>query len=356
MCAMDLGLLNNILENSLAQSKNLRPRNYHFKPSTLFYGGARAGKISTALLHASTYKRPVFVDGTDARLNLAQLAKALPLFCQDKGVDLLILKHPPLDFPLLNNLPTFITQSTPKNTPKGFKTEAILPLNFAEFVALHKKEPSTLLARFLKEGNLPELLFCPASEIALKKQALYALAFKDKAPLFKALLPYQARSLSTHHLYTQLKKTLKISKDSLYAFIAFLQESQTLLSLASLKATRPKLYFYDFSLPYAFSYTHPLPPVFENMLALELIRHFGVSKIACHFNAFLAANRHLCIPSPFPTPEQLKHTLPLLLKGMAANVQVWIVTINTALKGTCGKHAWQACGFGDFCLQVLPTL
>ncbi|CRF48203.1 hypothetical protein HHE02_15230 [Helicobacter heilmannii] len=352
MCAMDLGLLNNILENS-AQSKNLRPRNYHFKPSTLFYGGARAGKISTALLHASTYKRPVFVDGTDARLNLAQLAKALPLFCQDKGVDLLILKHPPLDFPLLN-LPTFITQSTPKNTPKGFKTEAILPLNFAEFVALHKKEPSTLLARFLKEGNLPELLFCPAGEIALKKQALCALAFKDKTPLFKALLPYQARSLSTHHLYTQLKKTLKISKDHLYAFIAFLQESQTLISLPS--QARPKLYFYDFSLPYAFSYTHPLPPVFENMLALELIRHFGMSQISCHSNAFLVDGTHLCIPSPFPTLEQLEHTLPLLLKGVAGGLKVWVVTINTALKGACGGHQWEALGFVQFCLQVLPTL
>ncbi len=347
-------MLDSILENPL-QAKNLKPREVPIQPNSLLYGGVKAGKSSLALLHAAAYKRPVFVDGTDERLNLAELFKALPAFCQDKDVDLLIIKHPSLALPPLS-VPTILTQSTPAGAPKGFHTQAILPLNFAEFVALHKKEPSTLLARFLKEGNLPELLFCPASEIALKKQALYALAFKDKAPLFKALLPYQARSLSTHHLYTQLKKTLKISKDSLYAFIAFLQESQTLLSLVSLKATRPKLYFYDFSLPYAFSYTHPLPPVFENMLALELIRHFGVSKIACHFNAFLAANRHLCIPSPFPTPEQLKHALPLLLKGMAANVQVWIVTINTALKGTCGKHAWQACGFGDFCLQVLPTL
>ncbi|WP_285759009.1 ATP-binding protein [Helicobacter heilmannii] len=352
---MDLGLLNNILENSLTQGKSLKPRNIPVTPSTLFYGGPKAGKSSIALLNAAAHKRPVFVDCTDVRLSLAELAKALPLFCQDKGVDLLILKHPPKDFPLLN-LPTFLTQSTPKNAPKGFKIQAILPLSFAEFVRFLKKEPSTLLARFLKEGNLPELLFCPTSEIALKKQALCALAFKDKTPLFKALLPYQARSLSTHHLYTQLKKTLKISKDHLYAFIAFLQESHTLLSLASLKATRPKLYFYDFSLPYAFSYTHPLPPVFENMLALELIHHFGASQIFCHSNAFLAANRHLCIPSPFPTLEQLEHALPLLLKGMPGPLDVWIVTINTALKGTCGKHAWQACGFGDFCLQVLPAL
>ncbi|WP_231679156.1 ATP-binding protein [Helicobacter heilmannii] len=347
-------MLESILENPL-QAKNLKPREIPIKPNALLYGGAKAGKSSLALLHAATYKRPMFVDCTDERLNLAELFKALPTFCQAKSVDLLILKHPPKDFPLLN-LPTFLTQSTPKNTPKGFKTEAILPLNFAEFVALHKKEPSTLLARFLKEGNLPELLFCPPNEIALKKQALCALAFKDKTPLFKALLPYQARSLSTHHLYTQLKKTLKISKDHLYAFIAFLQESQTLLSLASLKATRPKLYFYDFSLPYAFSYTHPLPPVFENMLALELIRHFGMSQISCHSNAFLVDGTHLCLPSPFPTLEQLEHTLPLLLKGVAGGLKVWVVTINTALKGACGGHQWEALGFVQFCLQVLPTL
>ncbi|BCZ19921.1 hypothetical protein NHP190012_15630 [Helicobacter sp. NHP19-012] len=60
-----------------------------------------------------------------------------------------------------------------------------MPLSFAEFVRFHKKEPETLLARFLKEGNLPELLFCLPNEIALKKQALYALAFKDKAPYLK---------------------------------------------------------------------------------------------------------------------------------------------------------------------------
>ncbi|WP_104690926.1 ATP-binding protein [Helicobacter heilmannii] len=350
---MDLGLLNNILENSLTQGKSLKPRNIPVTPSTLFYGGPKAGKSSIALLNAAAHKRPVFVDCTDVRLSLAELAKALPLFCQDKGVDLLILKHPPKDFPLLN-LPTFLTQSTPKNAPKGFKIQAILPLSFAEFVRFLKKEPSTLLARFLKEGNLPELLFCPTSEIALKKQALCALAFKDKTPLFKALLPYQARSLSTHHLYTQLKKTLKISKDHLYAFIAFLQESQTLISLPS--QARPKLYFYDFSLPYAFSYTHPLPPVFENMLALELIRHFGMSQISCHSNAFLVDGTHLCIPSPFPTLEQLEHTLPLLLKGVAGGLKVWVVTINTALKGACGGHQWEALGFVQFCLQVLPTL
>ncbi|BCZ19920.1 hypothetical protein NHP190012_15620 [Helicobacter sp. NHP19-012] len=135
-----------------------------------------------------------------------------------------------------------------------------------------------------------------------------------------------------------------------------MQASHTLLSLASFKATRPKLYFYDFSLPYAFSYTHPLPPVFENMLALELIRHFGVTQISCHYNAFLVAEKYLCIPSPFPTPEQLEHALPLLLKGMPSPLHVWVITINTTLKGTCGKQAWQACPFTHFCLQVLPAL
>ncbi|WP_240328692.1 ATP-binding protein [Helicobacter suis] len=352
----NLPLLANILETSFTQAsqRQLKPRDYDIKPSTLLYGGAKVGKSALALFIAKNYKKPIFIDATDWRLPLDALFKFLPSFAQDYGTDLLILKHPPKDFPLLT-LPTLLIQRDTSHTPEGFKQQAIFPLSFSEFVHFCNKEPSALLARFLKEGNLPEMLaFCPHEKM-LKKQALFALEFGAQTPLFKAILPFQAKSLSTNHLYTQLKKQLKISKDTLYRFLAYLQASQMLLSIPTEKGY-PKLYFYDFSLPYTFSYSHPLPPVFENMVALELVRFFGLSALTSLSSVLrIQTNqRAYCfLPLAFPTQEQLEYSLPLLLKKIPAD-PLFCISLNPL--PFCCKLPCTLCDFLTFSLKVLPTL
>ncbi|BCZ19922.1 hypothetical protein NHP190012_15640 [Helicobacter sp. NHP19-012] len=115
---MPYPMLESLLENPL-QAKNLKPRDILIKPNTLLYGGVKAGKSSLALLNAANYKRPMFVDCTDERLNLAELFKALPLFCQDKSVDLLILKHPTPPCPLKH--PHNFNPKHAPNPPKALK-------------------------------------------------------------------------------------------------------------------------------------------------------------------------------------------------------------------------------------------
>lgn len=92
----NLPLLANILETSFTQAsqRQLKPRDYDIKPSTLLYGGAKVGKSALALFVAKNYKKPIYVDATDWRLPLDALFKFLPSFAQDYGADLLILKHP----------------------------------------------------------------------------------------------------------------------------------------------------------------------------------------------------------------------------------------------------------------------
>lgn len=336
----------------------LLPRQYGLNTSMLLYGGPKSGKSSLALSLGRAFKRPVYIDFQDVRFN-SLMHEHLLAFCQQGKVDLLILKHPPPSLPI-PNISTLITSSTPKNAPRGFVCQPILPLNFSEFVAFAKKDSRAPLARFLKEGNLPEIMFLPPYQKTLRKQEIYTLAFGAQFGLFKALLPFQARSISVHHLYTQIKKHLRISKDTLYAFITLLQESFILFFIPSNTKAPHKLYFYDFAMPYAFSYTHPLPPVFENMVVLELIRHFGMHNL-CYQNACLLVQSHahsfVCLPWAFPTLESLERNLRTLLKGVSSSSLVFIVSINCEHAGkTSSGHTYQAHSFSHFCLHILPTL
>ncbi|WP_121020220.1 ATP-binding protein [Helicobacter vulpis] len=228
-------MLDVILQESLKQT--LAQQELLARPLTvdasrlLFYGSAKVGKSICALHLARGFKHPIYVDGKDTRLEIPQLKDALlKLYSEDK-MDILIAKHCPKDLflPPLEHI--ILIQFTPTPLPHGFSARAIWPLNFAQYVQAHKGETlSSLFARFLKGGNCPATLHLSPFQKIRRKQEIYQLFLGAQFPLFKALLRFQALNVTTHHLYIQLKKTLKLSKDTFYAFMQFLQESQVFFS------------------------------------------------------------------------------------------------------------------------------
>ncbi|TSA83953.1 ATP-binding protein [Helicobacter mehlei] len=352
-------MVSSILESSfeLASTQRvLATRFYTLKPSMLLYGPPKSGKNSLALCFGRAFKKIVYVDFQDARL-IDSMRAHIHTFCDTNPLGLLILNRPPADF-TPPSVPTIIIDSTPIHAPAHFICQPIMPLNFAEFVHFCKKDPPALLARFLKEGNLPAMLFLPAHAKIRYKQDICALSFGAHFDLFKALLFFQAKSISTHHLYTQLKKHIRTSKDTLYFFLATLQKSLTLFLVPSYFKAPPKIYFYDFALPYAFSHTHSLVPVFENMVALELIRHFGSKSLHYHGTCLIvqSSSPFACFPYAFPTPESLEHHLSLLLKVLPP-MPILVISINYTHVGRIASgQTYQTYSFSHFCLNILPTL
>ncbi|WP_104750366.1 ATP-binding protein [Helicobacter cynogastricus] len=323
------------------------------------YGSAKVGKSACALGIAHTFKHPVYIDGTDVRLDFNALKDALIKLHVEGRMDILIAKHCPKDI-FLPPLEHIILISYTPSAPKDFIGKSIWPLRFQEFALLQKKEPSnTLLARFLKEGNLPETLFMHPIQKIRRKQEIYALFLGNQLPILKALLRFQSLSVTTHHLYTQLKKTLKISKDKLYEIMQFLQASQSIFYIPPLESSliSPKrLYFCDFALPYAFSHTHPLPPVFENMVALELRHHFSQLFYADSCLIGRSATETFCF-FPWAFPANLEARLDHFLKYCTFQItHIYIITINFEGSGIINTRAYNAYSFTTFVLEILPTL
>ncbi|WP_120945495.1 ATP-binding protein [Helicobacter labacensis] len=321
----------------------------------LLYGSAKVGKSACALGLARGFKHPIYVDGHDTRLEMPQLEDALLKLYLENKMDILIAKHCPRDLRLPPLARTILIQFTPTPLPQGFSAQAISPLSFTQYMQAHKGEAlSSLFARFLKAGNCPATLHLNPSQNLYRTQEIYKLFLGTQFPLFKALLRFQALNITTHHLYTQLKKTLKLSKDTFYAFMHFLQESQSIFLIPHYNApTKPrKLYFGNFALPYALTPTHHLPCIFENMVALELMRHF---KQLYYQHPFLIAHSFYFFPLAFPSQEHLDHKLTSLLK-LTPPKHLFIITINFEKLGRVGTLPYHACSFSRFVLEILPTL
>ncbi|WP_104689984.1 ATP-binding protein [Helicobacter felis] len=341
-------------------TQEIFPRFHALNASKIyFYGSTKVGKSACALGIAHAFKHPIYIDGSDARLDFNALKETLIKLHVEGRMDILIAKHCPKDI-FLPPLEHIILIGYTPSAPKNFLSKSIWPLRFQEFALLQKKEPNnTLLARFLKEGNLPETLRMPPTQRVRRKQEIYALFLGNQLPIFKALLRFQSLSVTTHHLYTQLKKILKISKDKLYEFMQFLQASQSILCVPPLESnlmSPKKLYFCDFALPYAFSHTHPLPPVFENMVALELRQYFYQLFYEDSWLIGRRATETFCfLPWAFPT--NLEARIDHLLKHCTFQItHIYIITINFEGSGVINTRTYHAYSFTTFALEILPTL
>lgn len=325
-------------------------------------GPMKSGKTTFALKLAKDFKNPVYLNYNDMRLNKNILSSWLLKWHLEKKMDLLILDRiDRLDFslPKLSKIVLIPNYLSPITTP-DFSLCYALGLNFKEYTSFFKPNTpkNTLFNRFLRDGNALDSLFTEnEQEKILKKQENIKLIFQAYAPLMAKICSYQSKFVSAFYLYTQLKKELKISKDTLYKLLHALEKQRILFLAPSFENHKTKLYLCDFALPYSLTPSPSLLNVFENMVFLELYKQFPNYELYSHDNGIFilhknSTNKLALIAHAFPTPHFLEKQLLWCHKHGFLNIIV--VSINAPISAT--NTPYKHLNFIDFSLDIQSIL
>lgn len=316
-------LESNILYEQSRASSAFLPRPYPQKDTPLLiYGPPKSGKTSLALEYAKNAKdakRVVFVDCSDMRFCLEDTQKELLKAFLEKAFDLLVVDNydisslafnlsskpslissaestlsrtatPALTLPNLSNIilvcatPICDKQGLSKHPTHHFahhlahlRQMRVLPLSFREFVSFSKSQKlESIFSTFLKSGNLPEMPFLTESKHTARNQEIIRLAYQKHARIFQEILDFQGQNFSAYSLLRKTKSSLKTSKDTIYAFIESLKSQQSIFLLPHTQnRSKPKLYLYNFALPYALSASPHFQHIFENMVFCELLLKYS---------------------------------------------------------------------------------
>ncbi|TPH58477.1 ATP-binding protein [Helicobacter pylori] len=325
-------------------------------------GPMKSGKTTFALKLAKNFKNPVYINYNDMRLNKNILSSWLLKWHLEKKMDLLILDNiEQLDFSL-PKLPKIIlipNYLSPITTP-DFSLRYALGLSFKEYTNFFKPNTpkNTLFNRFLRDGNALDSLFTEnEQEKILKKQENIKLAFQAYAPLMAKICAYQSKFVSAFYLYTQLKKELKTSKDTLYKLLHALEKQRIIFLVPSFESHKTKLYLCDFALPYSLTPSPSLLNIFENMVFLELYKQFPNYELHSHDNGIFilhknSTNKLALIAHAFPTPHFLEKQLSWCHKHGFLNIV--IVSINAPI--LAANAPYKHLNFIDFSLDIQSIL
>ncbi|GAA8669044.1 ATP-binding protein [Helicobacter pylori] len=324
-------------------------------------GPMKSGKTTFALKLAKNFKNHVYLNYNDMRLNKNILSSWLLKWHLEKKMDLLILDNiERLDFslpklPKIILIPNYLSPIMEKD----FSLCYALGLSFKEYTSFFKPNTpkNTLFNRFLRDGNALDSLFIEnEQEKILKKQENIKLAFQTHAPLMAKICAHQSKFVSAFYLYTQFKKELKTSKDTLYKFLHALEKQRTLFLIPSFENHKTKLYLCDFALPYSLTPNPSLLSVFENMVFLELYKQFPNYELYSHDNGiFILRNptgKLALIAHAFPTPHFLEKQLSWCHEHGFFNIVV--VSINAPISAT--NPPYKHLNFIDFSLDIQSIL
>ncbi|AFI05831.1 ATP-binding protein [Helicobacter cetorum] len=336
----------------------------HLSDKICLLGPIKSGKTSFALKLAKSFKNPVYIDYDDMRLNKDILSSWLLKWHLEKKMDLLILDNvEPLDFSL-PKLPKIILIPSHLSpiVPQDFSPCYTLGLSFKEYGVFFKSNipKNTLFNRFLRDGNSLDLLFSEnEKEKILKKQKNIKLVFQTYAPLMAKICAYQARFVSAFYLYTQFKKELKISKDTLYKFLHTLEKQHTIFLVNSFESNKTKLYLCDFALPYSLTSSPSLLSIFENMVFLELYKQLPTHTIHSHDNGIFilcenATKKLALIAHAFPTQSFLEKQLAWC--NQHGFSKIIVVSINAHTLPVVANDSYKHLNFIDFSLNVKSIL
>lgn len=334
-------------------------RNFELKLESynLVWGAKGIGKTALVLRYYKDTKNPLYINLKDCRLNPKEDLKSLWDFCQNQSITCLILDNYTPDFQLPQNLTsllpnlnlTLISQ-IPYEIPH-FHTLEIPPITFREYYHSHKIPPQEAFSAFIKYGNLYEAEFLQE----YKGEFLKNLC-EDKVDfwILKNLLLCLGQKVSSHQIFTKLKKEGRLSKDRFYEYCGFLKASRRLFWVEKFEHhfAPKKLYFWDFTLKNAISFERNFTLLFENMVFLELLytfknQVFYTDKL--DFYLPQSAMGILCVP--FIQPQILEQKLAKITKEREFCDKFMILNLNESRKGESLGMPYEILPFHQFALQ-----
>ena len=279
--------------------KNAIERKQQIRSKNIIRTGARdSGKRSLVLSYLKNFdkKEFLFLNFKDLRFDENSLL-FLEDFLRDKEIKILIFyyvnKNFTFDFSkFLNSYQIIICTEFSSVKFENFTELWLDFLDFEEFLSLSKKNPSLgsyfQLGRCLKNENytfLNEYLSTSFSKLELKILSYMALNLGSE--------------LSINELYKELKKELKVSKDSLYKAV-FELETRYILSFVKHKdKSLRKVYFNDFALKNALCLKKDFKKLFANAVLCELFKFKEEIFYNKHFDFILKDKKIALIAADF---------------------------------------------------------
>lgn len=241
--------------------------------NTLIKGTRKSGKKSLIMGYLRAFKNEeyLFLDFEDLRFDESSLAH-LESFLVDKNIKILIFygikKHFIYDFsPLLEHYQIIIASEFYLTHFEGFVKIELDFLDFEEFVSVSKKNlpVNSQVGAFLQNGRS----FLSQSTLNEFLQTHFS---RVELEILRFVAENLGNEFSANTLYQRLKRTQKISKDSLYKAVDELEEKGVLRFLLHENKRLKKAFFSDFGLKNALCIDKNFKQLFANVILSELFK------------------------------------------------------------------------------------
>jgi hypothetical protein len=280
-------------------------------PNTLLLGPSGAGKTTLILDFLSTLKTAsyLYIDANDLRLegNLSELD--LGSFYHQNNLELLVIDNYYDSIALPNGCNLLLSSCDLSLHVKGLKTLHVDYLDFEEFIAFGKGSvsPQHMFNLFANHGRHPGAVHLQDSlwiEYLQNQLRLY-LKSPNALTLFKQMAHFQSKPLSLHRLYNELKKDMKISKDTLYEKALLFEQHGLIHFIPKWQApkTPKKFYLSDFVIKNAITFEKDFLKRFENIVFCELVKNYDEIFYSQKLDFYLPQNSQGIVCIPFLPPE-----------------------------------------------------
>lgn len=280
-------------------------------PNTLLLGPSGAGKTTLILDYLSTLKDGayLYIDVNDLRLegNISELD--LGSFYHQNNLELLVIDNYCDSIALPNGCNLLLGSSDLSLHVKGFEILHVDYLDFEEFIAFSKGSvlPQHIFNLFANHGRHPGAVHLQDSSWVeyLQNQLCLHLSNQSTLTLFRQISLFQSKPLSLNNLYSQLKKEMKISKDTLYETTSSLQRHGLIHFVPKWQApkTPKKFYLSDFAIKNAITFEKDFLKRFENIVFCELTKNYDEIFYSQKLDFYLPQNSLGIVCIPFLPPE-----------------------------------------------------
>lgn len=329
---------------------------------TILYGPRKSGKTHLIIDHLSHYEKGSFlyIDFSDDRLEKGSLEENLSLFIKKHPIKLLVIEHFDFSFALPKINEIILSTIFTCKALEGFSKLTLYPLDFEEFIAFDKKHSNIehIFNLFANHGTFPQIVQYTESDHHRAMQDMLHGMLKDETAfhIYKRFCELQSTKVTLFQIYNQLKSTMKISKDKLYAITSNLIE-QKLLFLVE-KQGQPsaarKVFQVDFALKNAMTFKKDFLKRFENMIFLELLKRDKTIFYDDFIDLYLPDEQLAVFCIPFATDEVIQSKMKKLthmLKSLHVT-KVEIITLGNEESFVLDTIHFSMLPFWDWALQL----
>ncbi len=330
-------------------------------PKTLLKGPPSAGKTYLIYDFLARYSKSdyLYLDFLDLRNDFEKLENiskgtfrnTLEIFIKENKIIVLVLEN----FDFIFKLPycdNIIITSKKDFCPFGFKILKLMPLDFEEFL-LHESKYQNITASFnafFRYGNFSELVNLDEPLKIKRMQEILRLNTKDEIELscLRIFFDSIAEKKSLLQLFTNLKKTKKVSKDRFYNLSAKYLENAWIFFVQKYKNPKAvkKIFTYNHAFLNLSSYNKKFKNEFENMVFLELLKLNEDIYYLDNADFFLEISNKIILASPFFSELIFEQNKEKILKSIkeSACKNIEIITIGNT----------NNLSFDDITISVIP--